>query len=185
MIVDMKKMASELKVRLPDLITRPVGKRMYARVKKQMGIISEGEIVLLDFAGIKVIDSSFVDEFLIQLILDSRLEPAFFLKIAGVSDTTEVNIDAVFSSFTEYNSGKIAVITDRITRNNSCYIGTLSKSDKDVIDFLHVNRRATMNDIASFSGISEEAAGAIAEELYVLRMVRREKNSGHLRYCAL
>jgi hypothetical protein len=87
MIITIAKMARELKIRTPDLITRPVGRQMYARTSEALSIIQEDETVLLDFEGIQVIDSSFIDEYIMKLLLRSRTdERPFFIKLANISD---------------------------------------------------------------------------------------------------
>ena len=71
MIIKINKTAEVLKLKMPDLITRHVGRSMYDSIKKLVGNINDGETLVLDFEGIKVIDSSFIDEMVVRLILDS------------------------------------------------------------------------------------------------------------------
>lgn len=186
MIIDIKKKAADKKISLPDLITRPIGRKMYECVSREFAILGEEEVVFLDFAGIKVIDSSFIDEFLIKLILDSRMRtPAFFIKLINISDIAEINIDSVFNSYYMYNNDKIAVITDRLAFNNSYFIGTLSKTEKNVIDYLKVNKAASPEEAASIIDKSVEETGKILEELYHLRVVRRGTTNKMPNYIAL
>ena len=84
MIIDIAKIARNCKIKLPDLITRPVGRSLYAAVKEKLEFVGAGETVLLDFEGVKVIDSSCVDELIVRLIQDSYAR-YFYIKLRNVS----------------------------------------------------------------------------------------------------
>lgn len=173
MVLELKKIARDLKIKLPDLITRPVGRRMYERVCTMLGIIKDAEVVVIDFDGISVIDSSFIDEFLLRLIINSRENsPAFFVKLKNFSNSMEMNIEAVLKSYHAYNQERIAVMTDGITANNAYFIGNLTALEKDVVNFLRVNKISTLDEISAITGLSHEETGDICRSLYGLRLVR-------------
>ena len=174
MIVDVAKIAKEIKVKLPDLITRPVGRIMYAATVKKLSIIGEGETVVLDFTGIKVIDSSFIDEYIVRLILDSR-ERDFYLKLRNISPMSEINIDSVFNSYSNYKETRIAVAREEIGINNRFYIGPLVDKENDIMDYLRINLNAGIDDISRFSGIEFDALKGLLEELTALRVIRGNK----------
>ncbi len=186
MVIDIRKISAELKIKLPDLITRPVGRRIYARILKQLEHAGGDEVVVLDFEGIKVIDSSFIDECIIRLIKDSReSDKRYFIKLKNISDITEINLDSVLNSYYMYNSDKIAVVTDRITRNRSCFLGTLSKEEKDIIDYLRINKIVRADELAVFMELPAEETAAIAEGLYKIRILRKDESGGSVRYIAV
>jgi hypothetical protein len=185
-IIQVKKVAADLKIRLPDLITRPMGKRVYGRISKRLEHAGEGEVVVLDFEGIKVIDSSFIDECLIRLILDSRASGrVFYIKLCNISDIAEINLDLVLNSYYMYNNEKIAVITDRVTHNNSVFLGVLSKLERDIVDYLRVNKTARLEDLAALVSAPEGKARAIVDELFRIRVVRRDGAGEAIRYAAV
>jgi hypothetical protein len=175
MIINVAKTAKEIKVKLPDLITRPVGRMMYAATVEKLSIIGEGEVVLMDFVGIKVMDSSFVDEYIVKFIHDSR-DRNFYLKLRNISVIAEINIDSVFNSYSTYKISRIAVIRDEIGKNNRFYIGPLSEHESDILDYLRINQSAGIDDISRFSGIDFQKLKILLEELSVLRVIR--KNNG-------
>ncbi len=172
MIIDVAKIAKGVKVKLPDLITRPVGRIMYAATVEKLSIIGEGETVILDFAGIKVIDSSFIDEFIVKLILDSR-ERDFYLKLRNISPMSEINIDSVFSSYSNYKERRIAVAREEMGKNNRFYIGPLVEQESDIMDYLRLNLNAGIDDISRFSGIDFKILKNLLDELSLLRVIRR------------
>lgn len=172
MIIDVAKIAKEVKVKLPDLITRPVGRMMYAATVKKLSIIGAGETVILDFSGVKVIDSSFIDEYIVKLILDSRGKD-FYLKLRNISPISEINIDSVFNSYSNYKDTRIAVAREEIGKNNRFYIGPLGEHERDIMDYLRINLNAGIEDISRFSGIDFNILKTLLEELSILRVIRR------------
>ncbi len=175
MIIDVSKIAKELKVKLPDLITRPVGRIMYTATLDKLLEIGIGETVILDFNGVKVIDSSFVDEYIVKLILDSRGKD-FYLKLRNISTMSEINIDSVFNSYSIYKEKRIAVVRDEMGRNNRFFIGPLVEQESDILDYLRININANIDDISRFSGIDFSILKNLLEELSALRVIR--KNNG-------
>ena len=174
MIIDVAKTAKEVKVKLPDLITRPVGRTMYSATVKKLSVTGEGETVILDFAGIKVIDSSFIDEYIVKLILDSR-EKDFYLKLRNISRMSEINIDSVFNSYSNYKETRIAVAREEIGINNRFYIGPLGDRERDIMDYLRINLNAGIDDISRFSGIEHDTLESLLEELAILRVIKGNK----------
>jgi hypothetical protein len=176
MIVNVSKKAEELRLNLPDLITRPAGRVMYERIRKIAGKMSDNETLLLDFAGIKVIDSSFIDEMLVRLLLDSADSVNhFYVKLGNFSQIAEVNIDLVLRSYSNYKNKKIVVITENICHNNAFFIGPLSDGEKDTVEFIRINRSATIEEVADFSGLPAREARKMLEGLFAMQAVKKNK----------
>ncbi|HNW27427.1 MAG TPA: DUF4325 domain-containing protein [Spirochaetota bacterium] len=177
MVITIKKKAEELKIKTPDLITRHMGRIMYDSIKNLVVNISEGETLVLDFDGIKVIDSSFIDEMIVKLIIDSKTaQRAFYIKLKNISATAETNIDLVFRSYSNYKNKKIVVITENICQNNVFYIGPLSDQERDVVEFLRVNKSITLDDIIKFSGRPKDEVKKTMEDLDSMRVVKKQES---------
>ncbi len=173
MIITIAKMARELKIRTPDLITRPVGRQMYARTSEALSIIQEDETVLLDFEGIQVIDSSFIDEYIMKLLLRSRTdERPFFIKLANISDPAVINIESVFRSYHSINNRKIAVMTDRLI-DKSYFIGLAEKEEKDIINYLNINKSASSRELSDFLQIDHSRTVSILDSMYGSRLIKK------------
>jgi hypothetical protein len=178
MLINIKKKAEELKLKVPDLITRHAGRAMYESITKIVENINDGETLLLDFIGIKVIDSSCIDEMIVRLILDSRRsKPAFYSKLKNISEIAEINIDLVFRSYYSYKNKKIVVITENICQNNVFFIGPLSDQERDIVEFLRVNKSITVDDAVTFTGLPREKVQKIMDELDKIRVVRAIKGA--------
>jgi hypothetical protein len=177
MIIQIKKTASDLKIKSADLITRPVGRRVFAEVEKKLDVISIEETVVLDFEGIRVIDSSFIDEFIIKLYkLASDSSRIFYIKLKNISNITEINIDLVIKSYSNYKKERLVIITDDIRSNNSFYIGELSDFEKMIIEYLRRNRSASLEEISDHTETGSDKVLQTLRGLFSLRAVKLREN---------
>ncbi len=176
MIVNVSKKAEELHLSLPDLITRPAGRAMYGMIRKIAEKMVENETLLLDFAGIKVVDSSFIDEMLVRLLLDSEeAAKRYHVKLRNISPIAETNINLVLRSYSNYKNKKIVVITENICNNNVFFIGPLSDLEKDIVEFIRINKSTTPEEAADFSGLSKKEMQSILEQLFKIGAVKKDK----------
>ncbi|TFH41356.1 MAG: hypothetical protein E4G96_05655 [Chrysiogenales bacterium] len=174
MVIYLKKKAEELKIKTPDLITRHMGRLMYTSVEGLVGKVNEGETLLMDFEGIKVIDSSFIDEFIVRMILDSMaLGRVFHVKLRNISEISEMNIDLVLRSYSSYKNKKIVVITENICQNNVFFIGPLSDREREIIEYIRVNRSVQLGDVVAFTGRPREEVAKTMEDCYTMRIVKK------------
>lgn len=185
MIISLSKLAKELKITSPDLITRPMGRSFYNKIASKLSIIQDGETVILDFEDIRVVDSSFIAEFIMKLIFDSQSKKSrFYIKLASLSDTTIMNIESVFKSYHSMNNSKIAVSTDELI-NNSYFIGQVSEKGKDIINYLNINKTATVDELSEFLDEEPNHTRALLEELHTLGVLKPDHQSNTMLYCAL
>ncbi len=177
MVINIKKKAEEMKFKTQDLITRHMGRIMYDSIRSIVENINDGETLVLDFDGIKVIDSSFIDEMIVKLIMDSKKEQrVFYIKLRNISAIAETNIDLVFRSYSNYKNKKIVVITENICQNNVFFIGPLSDQERDVIEFLRVNKSITIDDVVQFTGRPRDQVHKTMEDLDAMRAVKKQEN---------
>src|SRR3990172_12357491 len=173
MVINIFKKAEELGCKPPDLITRPVGRTMYGYLRSAPQTVEDGGTLVLDFTGIKVIDSSFIDEMLVKLLLDARESPkVLYIKLRNFSVIAEINIDLVLRSYSIHKNKKIVVITENICQNNVFFIGPLSDQETDIVEFFIINKSATTKNVVRFSGLAPHAVKRILEELHAMRAVR-------------
>jgi hypothetical protein len=177
--INMYALAERLGCSPPDLITRPAGRDVYGHLKRVLNDLGDGGTMVLDFSGVKVIDSSFIDEMLVNILLEARQSPkVFYIKLKNFSEIAEINIDLVLRSYSLYKNKKIVVITENICHNNAFYIGPLTDLEKDIVEYLRINKSATPEEISRFSGLPSQEAERILEELHAARAVRKD-NAGN------
>lgn len=173
MILNLESIAKRLKIKTPDLITRPIGRKIYSESLQMLGNAGKGEVVVLDFTNIKVIDSSFIDEFIVKLLkdtIDNKLD--VFFKLRNISKIAEINIGSVFQTYSNYNTKKIVVITDDICQDNNFYIGLLEEPEKSIINYMRINRRTDLEDLADLTGIEQEELKKNICDLLEMRILR-------------
>ncbi len=174
MIISIQKIARDMKLSIPDLITRPMGRELYNRITKKLGNIHDGEVVVIDFASYKVLDPSFIDEFVIRLLERSRNEqPRFHIKLSGISETAINNILHVMKSYREVKSKRFAVAADRLINKHNI-IGELTSEETDIIRFLAINQGTTAAEIALFLEKRIEETNAMLEEMYTMGIIRKQ-----------
>ncbi len=183
MIIEIKKIGKNLKITSPDLITRPTGKKFFLKIMERLEDVHAGEVVMLDFSGIKVVDASFIDECIIRLLKESQREDIpFYVKLENVSGSIESSIEFVIRSYFSTNDEKMAVAIDRMGRSQGHYIGLLSGSEKDIVDFLMVNRHVPADEIAAYTGMPVAETGKILDLLYHIRLIRKNLENGTYYY---
>jgi hypothetical protein len=65
---------------------------------------------------------------------------------------------------------------------NAYHIGGITKPERDILDYLRINKVAPVGDIASFIAKEHAEAAELLEGLYSMRMVRRAPSGGNDRY---
>lgn len=184
MEIRINKIAAGLKLKTPDLITRPVGKDLFNKITNKIKNIHDSEVLLIDFEGYRVLDPSFIDEFIIKLIFKSREHtPSFHVKLTHISDIAVMNISSVFKSYNNVSDVRLSVITDNVI-NNSYYIGELSTQERDIINYLVVNKSALPLEIAAFLEIPLADTVTILDEMHGMRIIRKiVHDSASYYYC--
>lgn len=178
MEIVINKITKKLKIQIPDLITRPIGKRIYKYISDKVENINQGEVVVIDLSEILVIDPSCSDEIIVKLINESRKdEKPFFVKLKNLSQMTEMNLSSVFDSYREFSNDRIVVITDDITSKNFYCIGEVSNIEHEIIKYLRINNQAKLSDIASFLNKSKQEIEEVLSKMYGLRIVRIDEST--------
>lgn len=176
MVIEIIKLKNKMKINLNDLITRPLGERFYKKVSNMIDNASENEVVLLDFEGINVADPSFLDEFVVKIIRESRMdEKPYFVKLKNFSESTSLNLKSVIESYEKYNNSRIAVATEEIIENSNHCIGNVTEIENEIISFLRINKSRSLNEIADFIEEPIEDAERILHGLVKIGLVRPDE----------
>jgi len=178
MIINIKDTGKKAGASLPDLLTRPVAKRVLTLMLTKIEHASVDELVICDFAGIEVIDPSFVDECLITLVRRSRkVDPRFFVMLRNLSRIAEENIEGVIALYNENSKDKVSLLTEQLTRSNSYLIGALSKNENEILAFIRINGHATKEVLSSlFPSSDEESVLRTLESMHERGLLRQKEN---------
>ncbi|HQL82811.1 MAG TPA: hypothetical protein PK307_11440, partial [Spirochaetota bacterium] len=99
------------------------------------------------------------------------------VKLKNISEIAEINIDMVFRSYSNYKNKKIVVLTENICQNNAFFIGPLSDREREIVEFLRINKSITQEDIVKYTGSPTGEVAGILEGLDALRVIKKE-NTG-------
>lgn len=183
MIIGISQIAKKLKIGLPDLITRPVGRKMFSEIDGILQNAGSGEVVVFDFSGVRVIDSSFIDELIVRFIREAcEGKRDLYFRLKNISPGAEINIESVLKNYSRFNAKKMVVITEEICKDNRFFIGPLDDVESNVVDYLRINRVANIVDLAEYSGLDITSMTGVMDELHSLRLVRMMEDN---RYCAI
>jgi hypothetical protein len=185
MEIDMRKITQMIRIKGPDLLTRPMGRRLYAKISALTEKARPEEVVVIDFAGISVIDPSCVDELLVKLIRDSmKPEKPFFVRLKNITPAIDMNISMVFDSYAEFAGIRIGVITEELVSRRGYYIGRINDIEKELLAYLHVTQSASLDDIVEYIHGERDGVERTLEDLYAIRLVRKElshRRKGYVR----
>ncbi len=84
----------------------------------------------------------------------------------------EVNIESVFSSYEQFNKRNIVIITEDICQNNNFYIGSLKPVEKDIVDYLRINKSTTKNELSDITGLKLDSLDILIDNLHKMRLIR-------------
>ena len=174
MEIKITSIAKRLRIPLPDLITRPTGKRIYRAISKKIIKGQAYEVIILDFEGIQVVDPSCADEIIVRLIEDSRKsETPFYIRLKHISIASEKNIASVFDSYSRFKSYRMAVATEELTSHNNYCIGLLNEKEQMLLKYLKINKIGKYERIAQALNLSEQESQLTLDTLHNLHLVRK------------
>ena len=156
-----------------DLLTRPVGRKYYDAAAKKTKAAMQGEVVVVDFEKIRVIDPSFADEFVIKLINLSS-ENDFYIRLKNLGRSAANNISSIIDSYSRFAQTELAVPVEEITESGSHFIGNLDGIKADIAEFFRINKTAGLETIINKFSITESQTEEILESLNSLRIIRKD-----------
>ncbi|MEJ5363204.1 MAG: DUF4325 domain-containing protein [Spirochaetota bacterium] len=177
MVIEIRKLATSVAVtrKSTDLFTRYVGKLLFQKIQEKLKHLTEHEVVIIDFDGIRSVDASFVDECIVPLLELSQTNTSpFYIKLVNITDNVEYIVDQVIGM--THDQKRYIVMTDRLCKNGCHALGSISEIEKDIIEYCVINKQATCVDIGSLLHVSEIEAQKCLMRLYEMRAVRKIDN---------
>ena len=152
-----------------DLVTRPTGVAVRRCLERELAALHEGDVALLDFSQIGMMDYSCADEVVAKLLLtlaaqDSR--PAGFVVFHGITDA---HLEAIEDVLHHHGLALVVHFADGGTR----LVGAVSDDERSVWELV----------VARGSVAAPEVALAVGRELdemaHVLDSLRRRRLLRH------
>ncbi|MBN2858480.1 MAG: hypothetical protein JXN63_08780 [Candidatus Delongbacteria bacterium] len=177
MLIKIEEFAKKAGASLPDLLTRPVARKVLSLMNEKCTMAAEEELVICDFAGIEVIDPSFVDECLITFLKKGRQSPIYYVMLRNLSRIAQENIEGVINLYNENSQNKISILTEQLTCSNRYLIGSVYEYENEIVAFLRINGFATTNQLLSLMmAMEKEQTLQLLDSMYERGLIRKVQN---------
>lgn len=142
-----------------DLITRPTGRAVRSGIEAELGANGAGEVVILNFTDIRLIDCSCADEVLARLVQES---PRVFL-VRGLADHHREAFEQVLGR------ARLAVVVEQ--DGSLTLLGAVAERAREL--FVRLARRgaAAADELAAELAWPVEEAAAALDDLAGRRLI--------------
>lgn len=151
-----------------DLVTRPSGQLIRARIEKDVQQERDGEIIALDFSYIGIIDYSCADEIIAKLL--SRLLANEYgdryIILAGINDNQKENIEVALER------KELAVMAE-LRSGHKVLIGSLNNYLRETLELVMAKNKISARDLSEAMDLEANTSGTRLLNLHKKRLVRR------------
>jgi len=154
-----------------DLVTRETGNRIRERIERELKLLKESVIILLDFSNIGIIDYSCGDEIVAKLVsrLISGEYGEKYILIKGLNPYQQENIEVALER-------KRLSVLNLTEKGPLEIIGPLNNYLKETLFFVMRNGKMTSREVADRLGIELNTSSTRLINLYKKRLlIRREE----------
>jgi hypothetical protein len=171
-----------LEVQVPDLVTRELGQKIYKGMDLALKSIPSGDTLVIDFSGIRVVDTSFADETVLRLLkeLVERKYEERFLCLFNPSESTIANLQGAIAR----KRLRLAFFALFPQKKWQC-VGRYDVSDfpddqiepllQETLRLVVDRERLTARELALKEKIELNNASTRLKKLHDARLVRREE----------
>lgn len=173
-IYELSEFLKSVAIESSDLLTRDLGRRAFKNFESQLKQTTQGDTLILDAKKIKLIDSSFFDEAMLNLFSD-LLEGKFgnrFFTLINVSQDSLVNIEGAVA-----RRKFRAAFPVRDSIEVWHFVGALEPNLQETIKTLLQRKELTARELADGLEIEINNASNRLRRLFELRLAKRVQES--------
>jgi len=153
-----------------NLVTRETGKRMREALEERLQTGSSGEVIILDFKGVGILDYSCADEIVAKLI--SRLNAGEYgeryLLLRGLNPTQKENIEV---SLERKHLAALFLNEEKKWE----VLGILNNYLKETLNEVMTKGRITARDLADTEDLEINTSSTRLANLYKIQLVQRRE----------
>ena len=153
-----------------NLVTRETGKRMREALEERLQTGSSGEVIILDFKGVGILDYSCADEIVAKLI--SRLNAGEYgeryLLLRGLNPTQRENIEVALE-----RKHLAALFLNEEKKWE--VLGILNNYLKETLNEVMTKGRITARDLADTEDLEINTSSTRLANLYKIQLVQRRE----------
>lgn len=158
----------ELKNGSSDLVTRQSGQVIRDRIEREIEKEKTGEVILLDFSNIGIIDFSCADEVVAKLV--SRLLSGEYgdkyIVLTGLNENQRENIEVALER-------KALAVMAGVRTGKKLLIGSLNNYLKETLDSIQKRDRITAKELSGAMKLEMNTSGTRLLNLHKKRLVKR------------
>ena len=147
-----------------DLVTRSTGRLVRTSIQQALAA-GDAPVALLDFSEVGLVDLSCADEIIAKLLLDPP--GATYLVLQGLR---EEQLEAIEHVLQHHDLAALVCDPDA---GRTRPVGRLSPDLHTAFAAIQALRGATLEELADHTGWPRDRAGAAAEALFRLRLIRQ------------
>lgn len=155
----------------PDLVTRELGLQAYDLMRNALTETKPGDILILNFREIRVMDSSFAGGSILKLLREMANEKygERYMVLAETSPSTEENIHLTIIGH------DLKLVLQKLEgRNGYHLIGQIEPNLKDTLDIINKKGILTARELANMNpGMAINTASNRMKKLFDLHQIRR------------
>lgn len=171
---DLSEFLKHVEIESSDLLTRDLGRKAFKIFEALLKQTADGETLILDSKDIKLIDSSFFDEAILNLF-SQLLEEKFgnrFLTLVNVSQDSLVNIEGAMAR-RKFRSAFPARDRNGVWH----FAGALEPNLQETVKTLFQKKELTARDLANRLDIEINNASNRLRRLFELHLAKRVQES--------
>jgi predicted transcriptional regulator len=159
----------------PDLLLRSYGERALPMLEQVLKEVPPGQALILDFAGISVMDTSFADETVLELALGLAQGKYGdrWLILAEPSPATIDNLEGTIAR----RRAKVALLI--LKEGQLRLIGHVEPNLVEAWLFVHERSELTARELADQLGLEINTASTRLRKLYDARLLARHEEITH------
>lgn len=152
-----------------DLVTRPTGAAVRRCIQTELAALSEGDVALLDFSQIGMMDYSCADEVVAKLLiaLASQDEHAGYIVFHGITDA---HLEAIEVVLDHHGLALVVQFADGGAR----LVGSVTDRERAIWETVYSRGSAAPGDTGSGAGDDPTERARILESLLQRRLLRHD-----------
>jgi hypothetical protein len=152
-----------------DLVTRPTGAAVRRCIQTELAALSEGDVALLDFSHIGMMDYSCADEVVAKLLIALAGQDAHagYIVFHGITDA---HLEAIEVVLDPHGLALVVQFADGGAR----LVGSVSDEERAIWEMVYARGSAAADDVADVAGREPAEMARILESLLHRRLLRHD-----------
>ena len=152
-----------------DLVTRPTGAAVRRCIQTELAALSEGDVALLDFSHIGMMDYSCADEVVAKLLIALAGQDAHagYIVFHGITDA---HLEAIEVVLDHHGLALVVQFADGGAR----LVGSVSDDERAIWEMVYARGSAAADDVADVAGREPAEMARILESLLHRRLLRHD-----------